>query len=559
MGRKALPLGYADFKELINQNLYYVDKTGLIKEILDTQAKIMLFTRPRRFGKTLNQSMLKYFFEKTEEDNEALFDGLEISGYDGKYMKEQGQYPVISVTFKDIKQRTYEKSYKEFMMIISEEYKRHVYLLDSPELLAEDKEIFRSVMSKEADEEDFANGIAFLAKCLNIVHGKKVVVLIDEYDVPLENAHFCGFYKDMVDLIRACFSKALKDNTNVLYGILTGCLRVSKESIFTGFNNFTVYGVTDAQFSKCFGFTNDEVTEMLRYYDVLEYANEVKEWYDGYLFGEQEIYNPFSLTNFVSKKIVSSIHTSNLFWTNTSSNSIVRDLILKCKDSTREELEKLMHGGSITKPIYEDLTYNDIERGDDSEQIWSHLLYTGYLKQRYNPEMGMYDLTIPNHEVMTTYTKIVQDVFKKKVDSSPRDALFQAILDRDEDTINLIINDWLYDSISYHDEKESFYHGTILGMLSGFKGYRLESNREAGIGRFDLMLYDARRRSVGICFEFKIADKPEQIDSKIEEALKQIQENDYTQFFRVREISNVIRYGAAFCDKRCKLKSSIIK
>ena len=359
----------------------------------------------------------------------------------------------------------------------------------------------------------------------------------------------------MVDLIRSCFSAALKSNSCLKYGVLTGCLRVSKESIFTGFNNFTVYGVTDAQFSKYFGFTNDEVTEMLRYYNVLEYADEVKEWYDGYLFGEQEIYNPFSLINFVSKKIDSSIHTSNLFWTNTSGNSIIRDLILKCNDSTREELEKLMHGGSITKPIYEDLTYNDIESGDDSEQIWSHLLYTGYLKQRYNPDMNMYDLTIPNHEVMTTYTKIINETFKKRVDSSSRDDLFRAVLEQDEETINLIINDWLYDSISYHDEKESFYHGTMLGILSGFKGYKLESNRESGTGRFDLMMYDERRRTVGICFEFKIADKPEQIESKLEEALKQIQEKDYEQFFRVREITNVIRYGAVFCNKRCKLKT----
>lgn len=555
MATKKLPLGCEDFKKAITNNYYYADKTGLIKNLIDNEPQVTLFTRPRRFGKTLNQSMLKYFFEKTEEDHSILFDGLEIAGSDGEYMKEQGQYPVIFVSFKDLKQNSYDETYNMFKIIISKEFNRHLNILNSSAISATDKELFERIVGYSASLAEYKFAIGFLSDCLYRVYNQKVIILIDEYDVPLENAYFCGFYNEMVDLIRTCFSVALKTNNSLKFAVLTGCLRISKESIFTGFNNFTVYGVQNAAYSTYFGFTDKDVADLLEYYGICDSRDEVREWYDGYIFGKTEMYNPYSLVNYVSNRIAGDDIPAISYWSNTSSNTVIRALVSKCNDETREDLEKLMHGESITKSIYEDLTYGDLENGENSEQIWSHLLFTGYLKQCYNPEKKMYDLRIPNHEVMTTYTKIIQDAFKKKVDSTSRDDLFRAILDMDEETVNLIINDWLYDSISYHDENESFYHGTIFGMLSGFRGYILESNREAGDGRFDLMLYDKRRRSVGICFEFKIADNSEQIETKIEEALKQIQEKDYTQFFRKLDITNIIRYGVVFCNKRCKLKA----
>lgn len=554
MQKKSLPLGHADFKELINQDLYYVDKTGLIKEIIDTQSKIMLFTRPRRFGKTLNQSMLKYFFEKTEEDNSTLFNGLEISGYDGKYMKIQGQYPVIYVTFKDMKFSTYDKSFKQFKEIISNEFKRHSYVLNSPEILPDDKTIFKRIMSKDADEVEFANGMAHLTGCLNKFYHEQVIILIDEYDVPLENAHFCGFYSDMVDLIRLCFSSALKDNTKVKYGILTGCLRVSKESIFTGFNNLKVYSIKNENFSTYFGFTKAEVDKMLEYYEISDSIDEVREWYDGYIFGNTEIYNPFSLVNYVLSRMENDNEYADTYWSNTSSNSIITDLITKCNDETREKLEKLMRGESLTKKIYDNLTYGDIESGDSSDQIWSYLLFTGYLKQRYIPERREYELTIPNHEVMTIYTDLVQKVFRSRLDSSSRDDFFRAVLSGDTAKIEQTFKEWIYKSISYHDNKEDFYHGVMLGLLSGFDGYKVKSNRESGDGRFDIIVYDAMTQSVGVVFEFKFADNVRQMSDICDKALAQIRDKHYEEELYDVGITNIIRYGVAFYKKICMVK-----
>ena len=553
MTDKAIPIGYEDFQEIIERNCYYVDKSNLIKELIDTQSKVILFTRPRRFGKTLNQSMLRYFFEKTDNDTSSLFQGLKISGYDGKYMKYQGQYPVISVTFKSLGHASFEDTYKAFQHIISDEFKRHIPILESDALLDTEKAQYMQIVNQTADKVDYKFSLGFLSNCLKKVYQQDVIILIDEYDVPLESAYFHGFYSEMVDLIRSTFEKVLKTNSDLHMAVLTGCLRISKESIFTGLNNLDVYDVTNEQFSQYFGFTTDEVQKLLSDYDIPEHEAHIKEWYDGYLFGTTEIYNPFSVVCYVNRRISNDPNPAQKYWSNTSANNIVKELAAKCNDETREQLELLTNGTELEKPIYKDLTYGDLE-SVNSEQIWSHLLFTGYLKQKYNPETDKYILTIPNKEVRDVYIKTIKEAFKERLDSNSRDDLFRAILEKDTATAMTIINDWIYEAISYHDEKESFYHGTMLGLLSGWKGYKLESNREAGTGRFDLMLYDAKRRSIGIAFEFKLAASFDDMDAKIDEALHQIQEMDYTQFFRSRDISNIIRYGVAFCNKRCKMK-----
>ncbi len=553
MTEKIIPVGKEDFSKIILNDNYYVDKTELIKELIDTNAGVVLFTRPRRFGKTMNQSMLKYFFEKTDTDTASLFKDLKISGYDGKYMKYQGKYPVISVTFKSIHRKTFEDSLFEFKTIISNEFKRHISILNSEALLESEKKMITAIIDDKAKVNDFISGLSFLSGCLKKVYDQDVIVLIDEYDVPLECAFFNGFYTEMVDLIRSCFEKVLKTNPDLHMAVLTGCLRISKESIFTGLNNLTVYDVTDEQFSTCFGFTVDEVKSMLAYYGETALYDTIKDWYDGYLFGITEIYNPYSVTSAVNKAIHSTRFVPEAFWPNTSSNNIVKDLAVKCDDETRLKLEQLMTNFSLEEPIHKDLTYGDLETVN-SEQIWSHLLFTGYLKQRYNPDTGNYILQIPNREIRIAYDKVIKEAFNLRVRTTPRDDLLRAIIQGDEKTVEIFFKKWIYKSISYYDTKEDFYHGVMLGLLSGIEGYTVKSNRESGDGRFDLILYDAMTQSVGIIFEFKFAKTQSQLSSKCEEALQQIEKLNYKSEFSDLGIDHIIKYGLAFFKKTCKVK-----
>ena len=349
MTTKAVPVGYEDFQEIIERNCYFVDKSNLIKELIDSQSKVVLFTRPRRFGKTLNQSMLRYFFEKTDADTATLFQGLKISGYNGMYMKYQGQYPVISVTFKSLNHVSFEQAYKAFQSIISDEFKRHISILDKEVLLDSEKTQYMQIVNKSAEIIDFKFSLGFLSSCLKKVYNQDVILLIDEYDVPLECAYFNGFYTEMVDLIRSCFEKVLKTNSDLHMAVLTGCLRISKESIFTGLNNMAVYDVTNEKFSQYFGFTSGEVLDILAYYGLQEFESEVKEWYDGYLFGTTEIYNPFSVIKYVSAKTANDPNPAETFWSNTSANSIVKELASKCDDETREQLELLTNDAELEK------------------------------------------------------------------------------------------------------------------------------------------------------------------------------------------------------------------
>ncbi|MCD7811301.1 MAG: AAA family ATPase, partial [Ruminococcus sp.] len=432
---KPIPIGVEDFKVIIDKGSYYVDKTDMIRELLDSGATVNLFTRPRRFGKTLNISMLQRFFEMTDENNAYLFDGLNISQAGEKYMQHQGQYPVISLSLKSMKQPDYSKSFGTFKDVIKREFWRHRDVLSSNEIVPEDREIFSQITHGTAEDDTYITAIRTLSDCLYAAYHKKVIILIDEYDVPLETSHFRGFYDEMVDLIRSVFESALKTNPYLEFGVLTGCLRVSKESIFTGLNNLKVNTINTLDFRDCFGFTEDEVKEMTEYYGISDRFPEMKEWYDGYLFGQKEIYNPWSIINFVSD--AKSDHNSLLqpYWSNTSSNDIIHELVVNGNEETHNQIEALMNGESLTKPIYEDITYRNININTD--YIWSFLLFTGYLKPvqlfKGTDNLTYAKLVIPNIEVQTIYQTTIMQWFDEKVRSTSRDDLFTAMINGNAD------------------------------------------------------------------------------------------------------------------------------
>ena len=374
---KKIPIGIEDFKELIEKNCYFSDKSLLIKTILDSGSKVSLFTRPRRFGKTLNMSMLRYFFERNDADHAKLFDGLKIADAGAEYLAHMGQYSVISISLKSMERSTYEETVTEFIRLVSVEFRRHKKLLEDAELFEADREEFLNICNRRTNA-SYLTSLKFLSDCLYEAYGKKVIVLIDEYDVPLQNAQMCGFYDQMVQFIRAVFESVLKTNDSLEFGVLTGCLRVSKESIFTGLNNMDVYSVTVNACSEYFGFTETEVQEILAEYGLMDCFVEIKDWYDGYLFGETEIYNPWSVLKYVKQASTSSKPLPMPYWSHTSSNSIVREMIEQSDETVRADIETLMSGHSIEKPLYEAMTYSEIRANSDS--IWSFLLHTGYLK-----------------------------------------------------------------------------------------------------------------------------------------------------------------------------------
>lgn len=553
--RKAIPIGIEDFKEIINRNCYLVDKTLLIKDILDSGAKVTLFTRPRRFGKTLNMSMLKRYFEKTDEDNSYLFNGLKISEVGEKYRQYMGQYPVISISLKSMKQPTWEEAFLQFKNIVADELWRHKGLLDSDVLLPLNINKLRMICEGTADDPMYSTSLRLLSDCLNAVYNKNVIVLIDEYDVPLENAYFNGFYDKMVNLIRSVFESVLKTNDSLEFGILTGCLRISKESIFTGLNNLKVNSIRFEEYSNYFGFTEAEVRELSEYYEIEDKFDEIKQWYDGYRFGTTEIYNPWSVLNYVQTAITMPSAPPEPYWSNTSSNSIIHKLITESEITVRDMIEELMNGESISVPIFEDTVYADIDVNNDS--IWSFLLFTGYLKiiNSKNIDNMLYaDLVIPNIEVRTIYQRTIIQWFKEKVSADPRQELFEALINEETEKIEDILCDWLDETISYHDEKEQFYHGFLTGLLSGFKGYTLKSNRESGNGRPDIMLMERRRRELAVVIEVKDTRNFKDLEKLCDEGLAQIEKLNYESELKNEGYKKILKYGIAFCQKSCMVK-----
>jgi len=554
---RPINIGTENFKRLIDNGYYYVDKTLMIKDIIDkNNSQITLFTRPRRFGKTLNMSMIQYYFEKTDQDNSYLFSDLKISQAGDKYKAHMGQYPVISLSLKSMKQATYESSFALFKKIISDEFDRHRQVLKSQNLSESDKKKYESICDDTADKDLYLYSVKFLSDCLYKAYEKNVIILIDEYDVPLENAYFRGYYNEMVDLIRSVFESALKTNNSLEFGILTGCLRVSKESIFTGLNNLKINSIITTDYSEYFGFTEPEVKTMLESYNISERFDDVKGWYNGYIFGKTPIYNPWSILNFISDLIGDINAITKPYWSNTSSNDIIRELIFTGGEETRATLQELMNGKSVKKPIYEDITYRNVDI--NSDYIWSFLLFTGYLKQidMYLKEDTPYcEMVIPNREVRSIYKNTIMQWFKEKIRNTGTSELFNAVVIGDTDTFTKEVNKWLRKCISYQDNYESFYHGFLAGLLLGTDEYTVKSNRENGKGRTDIVICEYQGRSVAVIIEIKIAGKYKELDKKCDEALMQIEERNYEAELFDDGYENIIKYGVAFCsEKVCKVK-----
>ncbi len=552
---KSIPIGIEDFKEIIDKDYYFVDKTLLIKGVLDNGSKITLFTRPRRFGKTLNMSILRRFFEKTEEDNSYLFDRLLISGAGEKYHKYMGQYPVISISLKSMKQPSFEFALTEFKRIISNEFRRHREIVESDKIFDSDKEDFLNICNRRGDYSMYNTSLNFLSNCLCEVYGQKVIVLIDEYDVPLENAYFNGFYDEMINLIRSVFESVLKTNDSLEFGVLTGCLRISKESIFTGLNNLSVHSVTDNSFASYFGFTENEVKEILKYYNLLDCFKEIKQWYDGYLFGETEIYNPWSVLKYIQFALNNKNHIPQTYWVNTSSNNIIHELITKSDRKIRGDIEKLITGKNIDKPLYDDITYTNMNV--KSEYIWSFLLHTGYLKPANVYQKGIqnyFTAVIPNTEIITTYENTFRQWFDESIRIADKSVLFNAVINGDAETFELEVNRWLLKSISYHDGYENFYHGFLVGLLEYSDEYLVESNRESGTGRNDIVVKNVLTRDIAVILEIKSVGKGETLDQMCDVALQQIEDRQYEVGLVNEGYKKILKYGIAFEGKRCKIK-----
>ncbi len=551
---KPIPIGHEDFKTIIENGCYYVDKTLMIKELIDQQSKVSLFTRPRRFGKTLNMSMIQRFFEKTEENNSHLFEGLKIAEYP-EYMAYQGQYPVITLSLKGMKQPSYAYAFKMFRTFIIREFERHDSILQCDDVPPNLKLEFETIYRGTAEDSAYINAIRLLSDCLHIVHRKKVIILIDEYDVPLENAYFRGFYDEMVDLIRSSFESALKTNNSLEFGVLTGCLRISKESIFTGLNNLKVYSLSTPDFSEYFGFTRKEVEAFAAAYHLESRLDDIKDWYDGYLFGETEIYNPWSIINFIADARGDRHALIRPYWSNTSSNDIIHQLVNEGNEETRKQIEELLNGGFVDKPIYEDITYRNVKI--NSDYIWSFLLFTGYLKQiesRLEEEIIYSKMVIPNREVKSIYRTTVMQWFEEKVNADSREELFEALISSDVLRFEELLGDWLDESISYYDGKESYYHGFLSGVLSGLKGYTVKSNRESGLGRPAILILERRRHQLAIIIEIKVAPKFGQLAVKCDEALRQIEERNYEAELVEDCYQKIVKYGIAFYQKSCMVK-----
>ena len=552
---KPLPIGVEFFDDMIEKGYYYVDKTLLIKDLLDTGGAVNLFTRPRRFGKSLNISMLQHFFDNLMADKVQLFDGLNISQAGEAYLAHQNKYPVIKLGLKDVESRDFIGAMKKLASEISNEYDRHVYLLDSLKLRDKEKEKFEKFLDEEMPLDDYQNSLAFLSTCLEKHYAQKVIILIDEYDVPLEKAHFKGYYSEMIEFIRSFFSAALKTNKSLHFAVLTGCLRVSRESIFTGLNNLNIVSILNDGFGEYYGFTEAEVAEMLKYYGLEEKSEEMRDWYNGYLFGETVVYNPWSSIKYLYDIIYNKMKFPSPHWSNTSSNAIIRDLIAVSDDEVKEEIESLIVGKSIIKPIVEDIVYADITKNMDN--LWSFLFFTGYLKKVSKTQIGVQnylELTVPNKEILYIYQRQIREWFDERVKATDLTPMFNAILTGDTKVFQHELTEMLASTISYFDSKEDFYHGFLAAVTSTMDGYTTKSNRESGNGRADIFIRPTSIRKPAVIIEVKVADVAKDLEKKCDEALVQIEEKRYDDELLREGYTHVIKYGIAFYRKDCEIK-----
>ena len=559
-----LPVGIENFEEMRREDFYYVDKSHVIEQLLTQWGKVNLFTRPRRFGKSLNMSMLQSFFEIGKD--KTLFDGLRISDNQELCEKYQGKFPVVSVSLKGINGATYEEARRFLIKIINEEARRLSVLSDSTELDETDHELLTQLKKKEMTNDSLVYSIRELTELLEKHYGSKVIVLIDEYDVPLAKANENGYYDEMVLLIRNLFENALKTNNSLKFAVLTGCLRIAKESIFTGLNNFKVYSITDKSFDETFGFTDAEVRELLRYYGQEKYYETVKEWYDGYRFGNVDVYCPWDVINFCSDHLADPGLEPKNYWANTSGNSVIShfiDSVGKPQKLTRMELEQLVNGGIVQKEINSELTYKELYSSIDN--LWSTLFMTGYLTQRGEPSGNRYNLVIPNREIRNIITNHILKMFKENVkdDGKTVSDLCDALLNQNPEKVELIFTEYMKKTISIRDTfarkptKENFYHGLLLGILGFKENWSVMSNRESGDGFGDILIR-IEDEDVGIVIEVKYADD-ENLQGECEKALQQIIDIRYTESLEQEGIHTIIKYGIACYRKKCKVLMRIDK
>ncbi len=558
---KPLPIGVEFYKDMVSEGYYYVDKTLLIRDILAQKSKVTLFTRPRRFGKTLAQSMLKTYFEKeilpdgTAVDNSVYFNGKKIMEAGEEYTKHMGQYPVIFLSLKSAKQPSYDIAYEKIRESVTNEFIRHRYVIEGDALLPLQKERYNLFMEQKARLPEYATSLLFLSDCLVQYHKQKAVILIDEYDVPLENAYFEGFYDKMVSFIRSLFESVLKTNKNLGFAVITGCLRISRESIFTGLNNLEVVLVLDENYAEYFGFVQDEIDDMLDAYGIQDRSDEVKQWYDGYFFGNTDVYNPWSLINYVKDIVYKNTNFPKPYWSNTSSNSIIRELVEKADDITRCELEELVAGGTIEKPVHEDITYADIYKSQDN--LWNFLFFAGYLKktgERWDEQLHriyLY-LAIPNKEISYIYHNIIIEWSDQRIQACDLSGLIKALDNGDCIAASDIITGQLLDTISFYNYKEDYYHRFLAGLLKNNTKYYLKSNRESGFGRYDLVLKTHRiRNGRAIILEFKTAGSISEMENGCKKALEQIEELHYDSDIINEGYTDIIKYGVCFYKKEC--------
>ena len=556
MLKKKLPVGIEDFEEIRTEGFYYIDKTGLIRDLLNNWGKVNLFTRPRRFGKTLNMSMMKNFFEIGAD--KTLFDGLTISKETALCERYMGKYPVIFISLKGVDGLNFEEACGALRRIIRAEASRFRVLLSSEKIADEDKQLFLRILQEKDTFDDVRDSLRMLSSLLNQCFSEKVILLIDEYDVPLDKAFQHGYYEEMVSLVRGLFGQALKTNECLLFAVLTGCLRVSKESIFTGLNNFDVNSIVDVEHDEHFGFTEAEVQELMEDYDMEEKAGIVKEWYDGYHFGDTDIYCPWDVIRYTKKLLADPNAEPEAFWINTSGNDLVKRFIDKADKTTQNEIERLIAGEAIEKKVRLDLTYNELDSSIDN--LWSVLFTTGYLTKTGRAINGVYKLVIPNREVREVFILQIQEWFRERMadDEKPMREFCRAFLkgepERIEKRLNIILNRMIsvLDAKAPDDKKENFYHGLLLGLLRSEINWLILSNAESGDGFSDILI-EPEDPDAGIVIEVKYASSVAGLEKACEEALKQIREKRYDERLRNDGRTDVLTYGIAFCRKRCKV------
>ena len=562
-GKANLPIGIEDFGRIRQDGFYYVDKTRMIKDLLEHIAYLNLFTRPRRFGKTLNMSMLKYFFE-TGSDR-TLFDGLEISGEKELCDKYMGKFPVISISLKEVGGESFDAAKRILRSVIGDEAVRFSFLSESDGLTAIERQQYTRLIELDSQgeyamsDEVLSKSLLTLSRFLHKHYGQSTIILIDEYDVPLDQAYLSGYYDAMTELIRGLFGQALKTNDSLYFAVLTGCLRVSKESIFTGLNNFNVYTVKDVQYNEYFGFSDAEVKELLGYYGFMEKFDTVKEWYDGYRFGELEIYCPWDVVSYChALKMNPSVHPQN-YWVNTSSNNIIRKFIDRADGTTRDEIERLISGESIYKKIRQELTYRDLDSRIDN--LWSILYTTGYLTQYGKDSEGLTGLVIPNREIEWIFVEQIQEWFESetKKDTQKLESFCRAFEEKDTAAIEKGFTAYLRRMISIRDTnvrkemKENFYHGILLGLFAGMEGWKVKSNAESGDGYSDICV-EAEDKEIGFIIEIKYAENAA-FDEACRVALEQIHDRNYEELLIDDGMTRIHKYGIACYKKRCRVIS----